>query len=156
MPFVRPANLKFPQIYGTFKAMDKANKSQVEYVIQDLPEANFEEALNLLVDVYLPDEALYSCRGLVGNADAAKEAKEFWRKKLEMKTSLACFQVGSTELAGLYVLGVVCDGDSTYEVSYFTESLLLHLHVIYCSPKMKHCEMYLLHITTFGVNVTSI
>lgn len=116
MPFVRPEKLKFPQIYGTFKALDKSSKNQVDYVIQDLPEANFEEALDLLVNVYLPDETLYSCRGLVGNADATNEAREFWRKKIQMKTSLAVFQVGSSELAGLYVLGVVCEGDSSYEV----------------------------------------
>lgn len=117
MSFVRPASLKYPQIYGTFKAMDKDNKNQVEYLIQDLPEDNFEEALNLLVDVYLPDETLYSCRGLVGNADATKEARELWRKKIGMKTSLAVFQVGSKQLAGLYVLAVVSENDGTYEVS---------------------------------------
>lgn len=117
MSFVRPASLKFPQIYGTFKANDKAGTSQVEYVIQDLPEANFEEALTLLTEVYLPDETLYKSRGLVGNVDATNEARECWRKKLGMKTSLACFQSGSTELAGLYVLGVVSKGDVTYVVS---------------------------------------
>lgn len=118
MSFVRPASLKFPQIYGTFKANDKTGTNQVEYVIQDLPEGNFEEALSLLAEVFLPDEALYKSRGLVGNADATKEARAFWRSKLDMKTSLACFQSGSSELAGLYVLAVVSEGDISYVVSF--------------------------------------
>lgn len=115
--FTRPASLKFPQIYGTFKAKDKDSDSTVDYLIQDLPEDYFEEALNLLVNVFLPDEALYSCRGVSADADAIKEVREFWSAKLAMKTSLACFREGSKDLAGLYVLAVYSDGDAPYAVS---------------------------------------
>lgn len=114
--FVRPASLKFPQIYGNFKAKDKDSDSTVEYIIQDLPEDYFEEALNLLVNVFLPDEALYSCRGVSADADAIKEVREFWSGKLAMKTSLACFREGSKDLAGLYVLAVYSVGDTPYAV----------------------------------------
>lgn len=116
--FVRPASLRFPQIYGTFKAKDKDSDNEVEYIIQDLPEDYFEEALNLLVNVFLPDEALYSCRGVSANADAIKEVREFWSEKLAMKTSLACFRDGSKDLAGLYVLAVYSNGDTPYEVIF--------------------------------------
>lgn len=117
--FVRPASLKFPQIYGTFKAKDKDSDAEVEYLIQDLPEDYFEEALNLLVNVFLPDEALYSTRGVSADADAIKEVREFWRGKLSMKTSLACFKEGSKDLAGLYVLAVYSKGDTPFDVSLF-------------------------------------
>lgn len=114
--FVRPASLKLPQVYGTFKAKDKDSHNEVEYIIQDLPEDYFEEALNLLLNVFLPDEALYSCRGVSANADAIKEVRDFWNEKLAMKTSLACFRDGSKDLAGLYVLAVYSNGDTPYAV----------------------------------------
>jgi hypothetical protein len=116
--FVRPATLKFPQIYGTFNAKDKDSDSQVEYIIQDLPEDYFEEALNLLVNVFLPDEALYSTRGVSADAAAIQEVRAFWSEKLAMKTSLACFRDGSKDLAGLYVLAVYSSGDAPFEVGF--------------------------------------
>lgn len=115
--FVRPASLKFPTVYATFKAKDKDSNNEVEYMIQDLPEDYFEEALNLLVNVFLPDEALYSCSGVSADAAAIKEVREFWSEKLAMKTSLACFRSGSKDLAGLYVLAVYSNGDSPFTVS---------------------------------------
>jgi hypothetical protein len=102
---------KFPQIYATFKARDKESDEIVDYLIQELPEECFEQALDLLVGEHLPDETLHACRGLVGNVEATAAARDDWRAKLAAKISIACFKSDGSDLVGVNVLGVVSTND---------------------------------------------
>jgi hypothetical protein len=110
--FERPASLKFPQIYATFKAKDKGSDTVVEYLIQDLPLEDYERALDLLADSHLVDETIHACRNISANAQAVKEARDFWSKKLTEKVSLACFKQGSNDLVGVNILSVASKGDT--------------------------------------------
>lgn len=115
--FVRPPSLRFPQIYGAFKSKDKDSDDIVDYVIQDLPEEYFDEALDLLINDHLPDETLHLCRGVADIEEAISEAREDWRKKLNFRLSIACFRSDGEddELVGVNVLAVASKDDEIDE-----------------------------------------
>lgn len=121
MAFVRPLNLKFPQIYGTFRAKDNDSEDEVDFIIQDLPVTYFEKALDLLIETFIQDEILYKSRGLSNDEEVVDEVRKMFREKLERKISIACFKDGSDDLVGLYVFSVFTDGDAPDEVFLFLE-----------------------------------
>jgi hypothetical protein len=117
----RPSNLKFPQLFATFKARGRKTEEICDYLIQELPEDCHEEALDMLVNEHMPDETLHICRGLAGNADAIREARDYWRKKLAAKISIACFESDGSALVGVNVLGVVSRSDGEEESESVSE-----------------------------------
>jgi hypothetical protein len=104
--FIRPAHLKYPQVYHTFRAKDKDSDELVEYRVQDLPEEFIDEAVELLKMYFIPDEPLCIAADVPNSPDTIKIYCEFWRKILIDRWSLACFKGASNELVGLNVLGI--------------------------------------------------
>lgn len=111
--FVRPSTLKFSQIYYTFKAKDKESDELVEYRIQDLPEEDFERALDLLLSDFVPEENLCACRDLTSDSVGMTEMRKFWENELQSKISVACFNDKSNDLVGLNVLAVESKNDDS-------------------------------------------
>jgi hypothetical protein len=114
--FKRPASLALPTTYYTFKAKNKESDEIVEYRVQDLPEERFEDALDLLVKHFLPDEELNISRGLPDSPEGVKEHRELWAEMIKKKLSIACFKNdGSSELVGVNVLVVNSKDDPEEE-----------------------------------------
>lgn len=106
--FTRPSSLTFPQTYYTFKAKDSESEALVDYRIQDLPEEDYERALDLLLSAFVPEENLCVCRDVPSDSVAMKELRAFWEKELNSKISIACYKNNdeSNVLVGLNVLAV--------------------------------------------------
>lgn len=52
----RPENVPFPSIWHTF--MTKENNNFVKYIVQDLPENRFNDAVKFMTKYFLPDAVL--------------------------------------------------------------------------------------------------
>lgn len=113
--FQRPASLKFPSIFYTFKAKDKNSENIVEYRVQDLPTERFGEALDLLVKHFLPDEALNICRGLMNSPAGVEEHRQLWAEMLKLRLTIACFK--GDELVGVNVMAVNSKDDPKDELN---------------------------------------
>lgn len=96
--FKRPEKLSFPQVYSKFQAKDRNSDEIVNYYIQDLPEDRFEEAVDLMIKHFLPDETLCSAIGVFKNPKAVEEMRRFWREMAEEKFSLVCFREGHDDI----------------------------------------------------------
>jgi hypothetical protein len=101
---IRVDNFIFPQIYSKFEASDKKSKSNVSYVIQDLPEDRFEDAIDFMVKHFIPDEANCEYKNLGNSPASVQNARESWGKMLNEKISLVCFKENSDEIVAVNVL----------------------------------------------------
>lgn len=105
--FLRPKSLTFPQVYHTFQAKNKAGDGTIEYVIKDLPEERYEEALELLSMDFATEETLCVAKNIANNPLALNEVCFYWFKILTEQLSVGCFaNDGSDELAGVAVMTV--------------------------------------------------
>jgi GNAT superfamily N-acetyltransferase len=103
--FKRPVNLEFPHTYCTFTAKDRGSDEMTEYRIQDIPEDRFGEAVDMMTNVFLPDEPLSD--KILNSPESVKTARITWMKALQQRVSLGCFRNdGSDELVGMNVLEV--------------------------------------------------
>ena len=57
MPFVRPDSVTFPQVWHKFQVNGE------NYVVQDLPEDKYDEAVEHMFIHYLADEPMCSATG---------------------------------------------------------------------------------------------
>ncbi|KAG5684451.1 hypothetical protein PVAND_013685 [Polypedilum vanderplanki] len=106
--FTRPVNLKFPQIYGTFKAFNKTGDAEIEYQIRDLPEELFEKSLEILASDFVPEETICVGQNLMKKPAALNEICYIWYETMKDGLSLGCFaNDGSNELAGVAVMKVL-------------------------------------------------
>ena len=64
MPWQRPENVPFPSIWHRFQAKDTESDEIVNYVVQDLPEDRFEDAVNHMLKYFVHDEPLCKAKGL--------------------------------------------------------------------------------------------
>jgi hypothetical protein len=116
--FRRPASLEFPTTYYTFKAKDKGSDEVIEYRVQDVPEDRYDEAVDMLVNHFMPDEVLNICRGLWKSPDGVREHREVWIKMIKRKLSIACFKNDdSDELVGVNILVVSSKNDFGEELN---------------------------------------
>lgn len=158
--FLRPKNLKFPQIYYTFKARNKNSDELVKYRIQDLPVEDYEVALDLLITDFVPDENLCHCRDIESDAVGLREIREFWANELKKKISIACYKNNDDEnegeLIGLNVLAVVSKNDaeeSTDDVSLKIQIYSPKIILKFFSLKVSHLETFSLPYTTLPTNI---
>lgn len=59
----RPESSEYPKIWHTFKARDVDSDNLVEYRIQDLPETNFDQALQMMSNAFCKDEPICEAYG---------------------------------------------------------------------------------------------
>lgn len=143
LKWVRPKTTEHPKVWRTFKARDLDSDELVEYRIQDLPESKFEDAINLMIESYLPDEPItQSLSKFPFNVfcekklilicfvfpDGSKDKDHIadysfaWRSILPQKSVLACFREGSDELVGVNMNYVHTKADNFIQDVYDTVS----------------------------------
>lgn len=109
--FVRPESLPFPETYYTFKARDLSSDDIVEYRVQDLPDNFHEQAIDLIVKHFLPQETFCACKRIVERPASVKVIRDFYSEILKNKLTLACFRNGNDDdLVGINVFIVKTKG----------------------------------------------
>lgn len=59
LQWVRPDSVPFPIVWRTFEAKESKDSDQlVKYIIQDLPEDRFEDAIPHMTEYYMVDHPL--------------------------------------------------------------------------------------------------
>lgn len=105
MVFCRP-KLDYPQIYYTFQARDLHTNKQVNYRVQDFPRNRIDEGVQFMVQHFFEHEAMGKSRRIKSDRQAVKEISQFWRDKLLLDYSVACFRDNSDEFIAMNVLDV--------------------------------------------------
>lgn len=59
LQWVRPDSVPFPTVWRTFEAKESKDSDKVvKYIIQDLPEDRFEDAIRHMTEYYMVDHPL--------------------------------------------------------------------------------------------------
>ncbi|XP_055684400.1 uncharacterized protein LOC129790737 [Lutzomyia longipalpis] len=112
MTWERPVSIPFPQNWCSFSAKDPESGGIAKYKVTDLSEDKFEEAVDLMVKYFLPDEVMCQSLDLLNDEDSLKEMKDMWWEILPQKVSLVCYKEGSNEICGLNMLEMSEKSDS--------------------------------------------
>lgn len=100
----RPPCAKQSLIYSMFEAFDSFGE-RLCYKIEDLQEDRFEEVLKLLTENFIRDDPMMSSKRVKEDSQSVEELNEYWRKLLNQKISLVCFEETSSEIVGVSLLG---------------------------------------------------
>lgn len=103
----RPENIPFPSVWLTFKAKDLNSDDLVEYRVQDLPEDRYDEAIEHMTTIFLPDEPMCRSTDLYKDSVSVAEIQDLWRLMLKQRIVLVCFKLGSDEIVGMNMLGII-------------------------------------------------
>ncbi|KAM3956495.1 uncharacterized protein ACR2FA_009548 [Aphomia sociella] len=108
MPFERIWDTSCPRVWDRWEA-DGTN-----WVIQDLPPEDDEEALDILLKHLCPDEPLCTLSNLLGDPESVLGISEVWRNFFKNRTSLACYAEsdGQRKLVALNACAVKEKGDN--------------------------------------------
>lgn len=87
-----------------FEAFDSFGE-KLCYKIEDLQEDRFEEVLKLLTENFIRDDPMMSSKRVKEDSQSVEELNEYWRKLLNQKISLVCFEETSSEIAGVSLMG---------------------------------------------------
>jgi hypothetical protein len=129
MFFKRPENLEFPKVFYTFKAKAKESDEIIEYLVQDLPEDRFEDALEMIKTDYLPEESLCASKGIYKDPKATKFLCDIWMNMLKSHLSIACFKNdGSNDLVAVNFLAVHSKQDPNINVEVNTDLMSINLN----------------------------
>ncbi|XP_057331339.1 uncharacterized protein LOC130671456 isoform X2 [Microplitis mediator] len=102
------------KIWDTFETTNSAGK-KFRFIIQEIPENRYEEALDHLCTNYLRYEDMRMSLNVVNDPDSVAYNRGFWKAALNQRISIGAFEVNDNNrvptLAGLNVLRVI-DKDS--------------------------------------------
>lgn len=102
----RTAGFVYPQIYSRFKAKDKNSDKIVDYIIQDLPENRFKDAVEFMDKFMYQHEPMYSCKKMWEDPEAMKCVNELYEDYWKQKVSLVCFKENCDEIVAFNILKV--------------------------------------------------
>lgn len=95
------------QILHKFQAKNRDSEEFVNYFVKFLPENRIEDAIDLMILHYMPDELLSVAVDLPSKPKAVQAYAEVLRKTAKNeKLTLACFREGSDELVAVNFLTV--------------------------------------------------
>jgi hypothetical protein len=112
--FERPESLKFPTIYREFASKKGGN---LKFRVQDLPEECFEEAIELLVNHFIPEETFCVAKKVSNDDEVRNITVEFYREILSKRISVGCFSEDSSELIAVNIMETKSNDDERPEVS---------------------------------------
>lgn len=118
--------LSFPKIYHKFTAKSCISDNLTNYVVQDLPEERFDDAINFMVSEFLPDEPLcVAIGGLSERPGAIEEVKGLWRKVVKEICSTICLSQESDEIVAINFHVVISKNEQSNKVEVILRILLV-------------------------------
>lgn len=99
------------QVWHTFQSENSSSGEIEEFIVQDLPQERFEDAIKFMLDHFLRDEPICKAKNVIADEDALRQICGFWRDVLQQNVTLGCFKKGCNELVGLNALCVITKRD---------------------------------------------
>lgn len=106
MAFKRSENSIYPQVYKTFKIKTSDGIDEKEFVIQDLTENFFDDAVDMVVELHGKGAVFHHAARTLNDEKSIEKVRAMYRSVFEQKVSLICLKVDTQEIAGLNCLGV--------------------------------------------------
>uniref|UniRef100_A0A182W3I9 N-acetyltransferase domain-containing protein n=1 Tax=Anopheles minimus TaxID=112268 RepID=A0A182W3I9_9DIPT len=161
MPWVRPNDVPYPNVWWTFCAPDpdRDDGALVTYRVEDLTEDRIEDAIKLYTEHFLDDEPLCAYGRVRHNPLSYEEVVSFWTHVFDMKMTIVCYKEGSKELVGANLLSVKC-ADDKMDISGLIKSESMQKLVAvneYMTDTVNLFERYGVdrYLTAYGLSVNN-
>lgn len=106
MEFKRPAGTLYPIIYSTFKVKASDSDELEEFLIQDLTENFFDDAVDFIVENHARGAVFHRAAKTLEGDSGIQRVREMYRNVFKEKISLICLKVSTNEIAGLNALHI--------------------------------------------------
>uniref|UniRef100_A0A182K8G4 N-acetyltransferase domain-containing protein n=1 Tax=Anopheles christyi TaxID=43041 RepID=A0A182K8G4_9DIPT len=113
MPWERPTNVPYPNVWWTFDAPDPdcEDGAMATYRVEDLTEDRIDDAIKLFTEHFLDDEPLCAYGQIRHDPVSYDEILQFWHHLFSEKCTIVCYKEGSKELVGANLLSVKMTND---------------------------------------------
>lgn len=135
--FSRPGSLKFPTIYREFSS---TKDESLKFRVQDLPEEKFEDAIELLLKHFMPEETFCVAKKLFIDDEICGIMIEFYKEILKKRLSVACFVEDSEELIAVNLMTTKSNDDEKLEVKKRDKNkpFINHHRLFFSSSPIRH------------------
>ncbi|KAF5297811.1 hypothetical protein FQA39_LY11960 [Lamprigera yunnana] len=89
--FKRPENVPYPSVWKRFKGKREINGVIPSFWVQDIPEDQFEDALDFIMSGFPVDEPLNKYSGLTNDDESMESLRSAERKIIYDKLALICY-----------------------------------------------------------------
>lgn len=118
MEFERRKGLEGPMVYSTFQIPSKNGGEMEEFLIQDLTECYFDEAVKIIVDNHVKGAVFHKAAKTLSSESGIRQVNEMYRNVFKEKISLICLKIDTMEIVGINALTY---RESEVSVSIFEE-----------------------------------
>lgn len=73
----------------------------VEYIVQDLPEDRFDDAVHVMSTKFLADAPMAKLRNGANDPIYIQDSVRIWKAILQQRMTHVCFKSGSSEIVGI-------------------------------------------------------
>ncbi|XP_053681237.1 uncharacterized protein LOC128732100 [Anopheles nili] len=161
MPWVRPANVPYPNVWWTFDAADpdRDDGALATYRVEDLTEDRFEDAIKLYTENFLDDEPLCAYGQVRHDPLSYEEIVKFWRYCFDERMTVVCYKEGSKELVGANLLAVKTADEKLDLATLIKSPRMKKLVAVneYMTDTVNLFERYSVdkYLTAYGLSVNS-
>lgn len=104
MEFERPKGLQGPMVYSTFQLRSKNSGELEEFLIQDLTENYFDEAVKIIVDNHAKEAVFHNAARTLSTESGIRRVNEMYLNVFKEKISLICLKIDTMEIVGINAL----------------------------------------------------
>lgn len=104
MEFVRRKGLQGPMVYSTFQMKSKNSKAVEDFLIQDLTENYFDDAVKIIVDNHAKLGVFHKAAKTLSSEYGVRRISEMYRNVFREKISLVCLKFDTMEIVGINAL----------------------------------------------------
>uniref|UniRef100_A0A182LT41 N-acetyltransferase domain-containing protein n=1 Tax=Anopheles culicifacies TaxID=139723 RepID=A0A182LT41_9DIPT len=161
MPWDRPNNVPYPNVWWTFCAPDpdRDDGALATYRVEDLTEDRIEDAIKLYTEHFLDDEPLCSYGRIRHDPPSYEEVVKFWMGVFEKKMTIVCYKEGSKELVGANLLSVKSVNDNVDFANLIKSERMQKLVAVneYMTDTVNLFERYGVdkYLTAYGLSVNN-
>ncbi len=104
LEFERPKGLEGPMVYSTFQIQSDNSNEPEEFLIQDLTEDYFDEAVKIIVDNHAKCAVFHQAAKTLSSEAGARRVNQMYLNVFKEKISLICLKIDTMEIVGINAL----------------------------------------------------
>ncbi|KAJ6642167.1 hypothetical protein Bhyg_07114 [Pseudolycoriella hygida] len=104
MEFERPNGMQGPMVYSTFQIKSKHSDEVEEFLIQDLTENYFDEAVNIIVENHAKCAVFHQAAKTLLSESGIRRVNEMYLNVFKEKISLVCLKMDTMEIVAVNAL----------------------------------------------------
>ncbi|XP_037043931.1 uncharacterized protein LOC119079933 [Bradysia coprophila] len=128
--WIRPSHIPYPNVWFRFQAKDLDCDNLVEYIVEDLPEDRFDDAIAFMTTEFLANAPMAKLRNGANNSTYVQDIGRIWKNILQQRMTHVCFKDGSSVIVGLNFNYVASRNDPPLLSDIKSETFMQNMRVL--------------------------